>query len=378
MPVARADLDEATRSAQEDAEFYAQAEGINTEQAMKLVGWQDSFARIVHRIRTDYPNDFGGARILHEGKSHAFVNFKYAMPTGAQEMLESGVLENISIEYREYVGFSNMELAEATRSVVEALASDGRERFTASHDIETGLIDVALEMNESEQAQRPDDRRLGLPARARQSDVRVTFLTEMRGGTTAAIGGARLERTGQGSLMCTAGFTVGANGTRGISTAQHCLDNGSFTHENQSGYTEYSTTIRTTFRGFYGDMGWYTTSQYEGDDFYYDFGSYRDVSATAYAVEGQTLYKFGHASGRSYGTVHRTDAWSSIDGVYTGSLIAINRRHLVDGDSGGPLYYGGTAYGIAHGYDLVDSSYRDLYSAVANFPIAIGVAVLTS
>jgi len=110
--------------------------------------------------------------------------------------------------------------------------------------------------------------------------------------------------------------------------------------------------------GPYGDWQWHSSSEDEADDFYYDFGVRRDVAAQGNPVVGQTLCRFGHTTGARCDQVR---ANGSCRGTIC-RLTLMQNRYADSGDSGGPWYYGNSAYGIHSGYVLASFQYRDQFT----------------
>lgn len=185
------------------------------------------------------------------------------------------------------------------------------------------------------------------------------------------MGGGRLEAVGGGDLACTAGFAVSAP-SRGLLTASHCAN--SLTHENESGDPEVATTHKGDHEGEWGDFQWYTTGEWESDDFYYDVGFRRDAAVVGAPVEGQTLCRFGHKTGKQCDEVYKLNQSKGV----LEHLTAMHNREADAGDSGGPWFYGTTIYGIHHGGQWIWFKHRDLFSPLIYADDALGVTVATS
>ena len=122
----------------------------------------------------------------------------------------------------------------------------------------------------------------------------------------------------------------------------------------------YAATHQDTVWGDDGDSSWYTTSEWESDNFYISTTQTRDV--TGYEaranMQGDFVCRFGVASGFSCGVVVSTNYDPSYD-VCGWWLGCDNRWVKVEsstlkscgGDSGGPWFQGRTAYGVHSGSD---------------------------
>jgi len=62
------------------------------------------------------------------------------------------------------------------------------------------------------------------------------------------------------------------------------------------------------------------------------------------------------------------------------NLVQMDAGRAVPGDSGGPYYWGGTAYGLHTGfhYDPIPPFSRDLFSRADRIDDALGVSVATN
>lgn len=95
-----------------------------------------------------------------------------------------------------------------------------------------------------------------------------------------------------------------------------------------------------------GDGQWASSSEAVSNTFYYAPGSRRVVNAVRNAVSGQRLCKYGRTTGATCDDVR---SLSSCRGDYC-NLVMMQNRLASGGDSGGPWYWGNTAYGLHSGY----------------------------
>lgn len=152
-----------------------------------------------------------------------------------------------------------------------------------------------------------------------------------------------------------------------MSTGYELISRRGYTVPNSSGKT-------------YGDLAWYGSSHLAVPSFYYNWNATRDVTAvgTPSPPNGMDVCYFGATTGAGCGEVVGRN---TIENGY-GKLVKVDmgRSPLQGGDSGGPWYYGGTAYGIS-------SSATDLawprtnyawYTPVQGYPFnGLGVTILT-
>lgn len=86
----------------------------------------------------------------------------------------------------------------------------------------------------------------------------------------------------------------------------------------------------------------------------------------------QKLCKYGRTSGLTCDTVH--DRTTCRDAYC--NLIAMDHRYAAGGDSGGPWFWGGTAYGVHSGwkYDFPSGNY-DQYTRIYSTLSELGVSL---
>ncbi|GAA0954201.1 hypothetical protein GCM10009550_37200 [Actinocorallia libanotica] len=166
-------------------------------------------------------------------------------------------------------------------------------------------------------------------------------------------GGGLLDLKDGGSL-CTIGFNIHKDGMRSPSTAGHCAKSTEArryaNHSGDGGSTEIQRKLY--YEGPEGDFARYGPGTMTSTDtYYYDWNQKRYVDQVAtYAMTnepGKTLCKFGRASGAVCGTVNSVGvSYVNPGGVTVGRQVYMNGGACIGGDSGGPFYWGGNAYGL--------------------------------
>ncbi|MTE18377.1 trypsin-like serine protease [Streptomyces sp. TRM43335] len=145
-----------------------------------------------------------------------------------------------------------------------------------------------------------------------------------------------------GSGRCSLGFNVrSSSGTDYFLTAGHCTNGTSSWH---NGSTTLGTTAGSSFPGNdYGIVRYTSSVSRPGT-----VGG-QDITRAANPSVGQTVYRRGSTTGTHSGRVTGLNATVNYGGgdiVY--GLIQTNVC-AEPGDSGGPLYYGSTAFGLTSG-----------------------------
>lgn len=348
-----------TEAQLQDLARMAEQEGITLDEAIGEFAWHEPFSQMVSDLRERFPESFAGARIEGEG---AWIAFRGTAPDGVAEKVHSFPK---AVEIRTERGFSESELDQWLQEVhysvwerrdLVAMAASG-------YDIATGGIQVEVESQAAAGLSRAAlhaELRKGLPPSAVDAPVDIKVVDAVRGGQDTVYGGGALS-------SCTAGFTVYNSNGRGLSTAAHCDNSQTYAGRLRLSYV-------AGHGGRWGDVQWHTSSEFESDDFYYTSSSRRDTSARGYATEGQRLCRYGRTTGTKCDTVYQLN---HCRGDYC-RLTAMHNRYADLGDSGGPWYYGNTAYGIHSGYKWWNFKSRDLFTPVTYLNEALGVIVATS
>ncbi|RBQ19720.1 hypothetical protein DP939_13415 [Spongiactinospora rosea] len=148
-----------------------------------------------------------------------------------------------------------------------------------------------------------------------------------------------------GDAFCSTGFTVGAGRADRLLTAGHCYRYGSSWY---LGGHHLGEITRLRYPG--GDVseitpepGWRLTGSVLQSD-----GTYQRIGSAGQVHLGQRLCKTGARTGTSCGVVYALDATADYgDGPVHG--LAVTDLYAAEGDSGGPVYAGGTAIGLVSG-----------------------------
>ncbi|GAA2393715.1 S1 family peptidase [Streptomyces glaucosporus] len=200
-------------------------------------------------------------------------------------------------------------------------------------DKETNTLVVTVDSTVSEAEIAKIKRTAGAGADAiRVERTPGTFNKLISGGDAIYSGGGR----------CSLGFNVrSSSGQDYFLTAGHCTE-GSSTWT--SGSTTLGTTAGTSFPGNdYGIVRYTSSVSRPGQ-----VGS-QDITRAANPSVGQTVYRRGSTTGTHSGRVTGLNATVNYGGGDIVSGLIQTNVCAEPGDSGGPLYYGTTAYGLTSG-----------------------------
>ena len=89
--------------------------------------------------------------------------------------------------------------------------------------------------------------------------------------------------------------------------------------------------------------------------------------------KGIKVCNFGKTTGAKCDEIYKLNI---ANGSYKG-LVATKKHNTSGGDSGGPWYYGGTAYGIHSGYTTIMFKKRSRFTPASNLPAAVGMEINT-
>ena len=374
--------DQISAAEMQDLMLLAEQTDAPLDEVVNRYAWNDNFAMAAAQIRDTYSDLFVSAEIVDA--NHAWVAFKGSPPDGVQAVLDSfaEAAPSVKVELRGGHGYSERELQASIESVHYAIyESPVVQEVATSFDADTRTItttvvlanelqeSVVVDLNATAQAAlgTVSARSLGIAAVVVISDRAVLGGVDSSG---YHCGGEVLS-------SCTSGFGTRASsstsGTHGIATAGHC---GNSQNDDGSALTYQGGHVST-----HGDFQWHIGPRLESDDFYAGTASttetnLRDVSAVGSPTVGQTLCKNGatnHASCQEVRALHHCNGSAC-------NLVMMGARLAAGGDSGGPIYWANTAYGLHQGwkYDPVWPADRDLFSRADRIDNALGVWIATN
>ncbi|MDA0635158.1 S1 family peptidase [Nonomuraea sp. MCN248] len=337
-----------------DLEDVAEAEGITHKQAIDRYGWQPAFRKVTDTLRQAYPDEITATSMSQDGRG-ARLAFKGPIPPRAITLART---LPVAVDLVGETGFSEREVEAARTKALKAVTGRaGTGDVGASFDAEKGTVSIEVEAEATTQEVRQDlgeVARSTLPADSEiRIDVKVVDELDIEPQDKYIRGGGLLDEG------CTVGFVVNyhASAKQAISTAGHCTVRPTYTYYNHS-RDGGSTVVRSVIKhqGGRGDIALYTRGSMTATrTFYYAKNRKRyvdDSSAFAPGV-GSQICHFGRVTGKHCGQVSDRDYsyYNERQRVtYEHLVMADGERNFSDrGDSGGPWYYGNTAYGIHHG-----------------------------
>lgn len=323
-------------------------QGVSVDELDAIMNWQNDFAMMVTSIGQKYPNDYAYASVTTSG---ATIGFREGVPDGAATTL-AGFRIPVAVE--EHVGFSDDQIGSIAEALHYRVRNALGDEVATSANAREGSVTVFVAPSLEEAA-------VAIVAESRQQAPMLRVVVEADGsftmGEDGLIGGDPM------SNACTSGFSVRTTTyPHGMMTAAHCNNSAS-----QGGFS-------LTFRGESSvrDVQWHSTASTTTDPrFRVGSTTYRTVTGTANPVQGQSLCKYGTASGYTCDTTYLDN---QCRGAYC-DMMTMNNRYAAPGDSGGPWFSGNTAYGIHSGWVTIWLNPRDMFTPIYSANSALGTTV---
>jgi len=332
----------------EDALQYAAAFGVTPDEAVRRLKAQLASAATTDAIAREFADRLAGISIDHVPTYRIVM-----LLTGKQPVAERSI-DGVPIVFRTGAKATHAQAVEALRKHLIDLRSDLPNARGAGYDQRTGEVVLLVT--------RADAVRFGVDAirtRAEQVSgvpVRV-IINELNESNMSVDGGGRVEGLNlitKRRNLCTTAFVITNGETNAISTAAHCPDD--LTYVDRDGMT-----VALPMIGSWGAA--YRDVQINGSPdspdplFYSNRGagrlrrltSWRNVASTR---AGDFVCHYGESSGYSCATVELTDYAPPGDlcgGPCFPTWVTVKGPNCVAGDSGGPVFSGDIAFGIAKG-----------------------------
>jgi hypothetical protein len=363
-----------------DMQKLAAEEGTTVQQAVDRYGWQNEFADLAADVQATYPDLFSAAEINTTGTPGATIDLTSdasasesatVASMGAAADLPVPVTVDDNAKYNEPEELTVVSVAHD--AVIEAAGTEDVSTFyDESADIVRAVVGGSSASESALETAVASSISQDLPPIAVPGvDVTVqsasaTQSETLRGG--AVIGG------GSGG-DCTSGWPVKVNGLEqyGLITAEHCADD----HHLYAGRSVLNPTS-SKLPSSKGDIEYHKSfGEGVGRSFYYAVGKTRAIQGIQKPVKGLALCLFGRntkgsKSGRP--TCSKVDKLNTSRGKYDG-LVSTAAYVSNGGDSGGPWYSGGWAYGVHSGYHtrtlLKRSQFTPVWGNVSSMNLSI-------
>lgn len=332
----------------EDAAQYAAQFGVSVDEGLRRLKAQQDSAAATDAIAREFAGRLAGISIEHAPEYRIIV-----LLTGDEPVPDRSAA-GVPIVFRTGAKATHAEAVAAMRKHLIDLRADLPGARGAGYDQRTGEV-VLLVTPE-------DAQRFGVDVIRRRAEqvggvpVRVV-INDLNESNMSVVGGGRVEGTssitGRRNL-CTTAFVVTNGETNAIATAAHCPDQ--LTYVDRDG-----STVSLPMIGSWG--AGYQDVQINGSPdspyplFYSNRGAgtlrrvvtWRNVASTR---AGDFVCHYGESSGYSCAVVELTDYAPPGDlcgGPCSPTWVTVKGPTCIPGDSGGPVFSGEVAFGIAKG-----------------------------
>jgi streptogrisin C len=332
----------------EDAVQYAAQFGVTLDEAVRRLKAQQASVAATDAIAREFADRLAGIAIEHSPAYRIIVLLTGDAPVANR------VAEGIPVVFRTGAKATHAQAVDAMHKHLIDLRSDLPNARGAGFDQRTGEVVLLVT--------RADADRYGLAAirsRAEQVSgvpVRV-IVNELNESNMSVDGGGRVEglnlQTNRRNV-CTTAFVVTNGETNAITTAAHCPDELTYMDRDD-------TSVTLPMIGSWGAA--YRDVQINGSPdspeplFYSNRGagtlrrlvSWRNAASTR---AGDFVCHYGESSGYSCATVELTDyapPGELCGGPCSPTWVTVKGPNCIAGDSGGPVFSGAVAFGIAKG-----------------------------
>ncbi|GAB3995599.1 DNRLRE domain-containing protein [Nocardioides marmoraquaticus] len=342
----------------EDLKRVAQSEGVSLDEAVARWGWQNEFADIVEEMSETHPESFSSAGINESGEVGGTISFTSDAPSAIQSEVDVATDDlpvDIAVE-TDATYTQSEELYVVTQARIAVENASGRTDVSTEYDEVANIVQATVggggSLSESSvEADVADQLDNTLPP-IEVPGVEVTLLTGSAGVSETLRGGAKIANAS--GAFCTSGWPVKVfdQPEYGLVTAEHCPNDATI-------YSGRSGALRDASKKLpeaKGDIQYHRAgNEGVGKAFYYQVGRKRLALGVKKAVKGQFVCVFGRTSNgsREYHG-EQLPTCSTIRKVNTSArgydgLASLGSHVTKPGDSGGPWYSGGYAYGVHSG-----------------------------
>lgn len=344
----------------DDAAQYAARYHVTVDEAARRLRAQQASVQTTDAIAKEFASRLAGISIEHAPDYRIVVLLTGADPVGDRSA------DGVPIVFRTGARATRAQAILAMRRHLIDLHAELPSARGAGYDQRTGEVVLLVNAADAERFG-PD----AIRSRAEQLSgvpVRVV-INDLIEQNMSVDGGSRIEGTSSVTgkrNLCTSGFVV-TDGTRtGIATAAHCPDE--LTYYDPDGVT---TTLPFALQDglAYRDVQINLAPDADQPLFYADRGAdslrqlttWRNRDSTR---PGDFVCHFGESSGYSCSEVELTDyapPGALCGGPCEPTWVTVRGPSCIPGDSGGPVFSGGVAFGIAKGINRTSSGQCRFY-----------------
>lgn len=362
----------------EDIDLLAKEKGVSTLEIEEALEYQQKFKEFFNQLHKKYPNKIARVWLEPAPSQEAYIEFVDKAPS---------IRNHLNINILEGGVFSFQEQTERANYLAKVLKENGQRNFMTYFDHQTGLI--ALEMKTENHSKAitaesldqflfnkngldEDENDALYSLSSNDIALQVTINTGEIYDFEHSRGGNWLRD--DGFRECTSGWSVSGPNGGGIITAGHCTGLNQF---EESPNSIYSMTWRSQERKN-GDVEYHTTSHVELAEFYYKPNNgKRDVNSikwTLFMFPGSSVCEYGRSSNTrtcNHDVIATGVTATFSNGRTVNQLVKVSGDNSINGDSGGPWYWGTEAWGVHSGSNGSISLFTPVQTAQAELNVTI-------
>ena len=336
----------------QDAAVYAQQHQVLLAEAVRRLTIQEASVPALDRTAAEFADRLAGISIEHASEYRIVVLLTGTEPVADRTLQVAG--STVPIVFRTGALATHAQAISALRRHLIDLRSELPGARGAGYDQRTGEIVLLVRSEDAERfglaAIRARAEQVGgVPVRVEINDLHESNMSVAGGGLVDGINPADDRR-----YRCTSGFVVTDSSRSAIATAAHCPDELTYRDTDSS---SVPLPFETQFGTGYQDVQ-INLSPNAGQPLFYSdrkAGKLRKLTGWRNAAStraGDFVCHWGETSGYSCAEVQLTDyapPGSLCGGPCEPTWITVSGPSCMAGDSGGPVFSGTTAFGIAKG-----------------------------
>ena len=320
------------------------------DEAIHRLKFQDDIGNLNAELTKKEESTFAGLWVQHQPKYRVIVLFTQNGDVTLSPYIKNGILTDMIEVRKADVTFNQLEVA---RDRAVQIANElSLPSFSAINVIENQAELYVLDSIQFNTVLQKAG--LQLPA-----NVKVVKVNEMPKEVASIYGGLNLR-------TCTSGFSVrNSSGTKGVTTAAHC--------SNWQTYNGTNLPFKGSLSGAGYDIQWHSTPGFTDRNLVFDGTYNRYIYGSKFSANqwvGEWVCTHGWITNFGCGTIF-------LKNVY-GRDIAVRGVTVAPGDSGGPWFWGNTAYGTSMSIvTFSDGGTGSLYAPVDQIS-DLGLTILTN
>ncbi|MGE5563407.1 MAG: hypothetical protein ACM3ZV_08860 [Bacillota bacterium] len=345
----------------QDAAEYAEQFSVTPEEALRRLKAQQDSVRETDAIASEFAERLAGISVEHSPQYRIVV-----LLTGSEPVADRAAA-GVPIVFRTGAKATHAQAVAAMRRHLIDFRADLPGARGAGYDQRSG--EVVLLITPAEAAQFGADairaraeRISGVPVRVVVNPLIETNMSVDGGGLVEGVSSITKRRS-----RCTSGFVVTNGEIHAITTAAHCPDQ--LTYVEPDGSLSPTLPMIGSWGLGYRDVQINGSANSPEPIFYADraAGSLREVEtwrSVASTRAGDFVCHYGESSGYSCATVELTDyapPGTLCGGPCSPTWVTVRGPSCIPGDSGGPVFSGNVAFGIAKGINRDDSGQCEFY-----------------